>query len=117
MDIGERIVHLREKKHWSQRELANRSGLNSSVMNRIEKGKRPLTDHELRIFADLFNVSTDFLLGISSDTSKENNHVGQNQEENLFFFDIDGLSDEDIEEIKRHIEFLKFKAKQEGQDK
>jgi transcriptional regulator with XRE-family HTH domain len=43
-DIGNRIIHLRESKSWSQRELANRIGLNVSVMNRIELGERPIKD-------------------------------------------------------------------------
>ncbi|KMY49199.1 helix-turn-helix domain-containing protein [Peribacillus loiseleuriae] len=62
MDTGEIIVELREKRNWSQRELARRANLNSSVMNRIETGDRPIKAIELKIFADLFGVTTDFLL-------------------------------------------------------
>lgn len=72
MDIGERIVKLRQKKNWNQRELAGRAGLNYSVMNRIETGKRPLTDQEIKIFADLFGVSTDYLLGLTDDPTHNN---------------------------------------------
>lgn len=63
MSIGERIIKLREKKNWSQRELAKRSGLNPSVMNRIETGERPLRAEELKTIAQLLDVQADYLLG------------------------------------------------------
>jgi len=62
LSIGDRIVNLREKKGWAQRELARRVDLNYSVMNRIEKGTRPLTDVEIIKIADALGVSTDYLL-------------------------------------------------------
>jgi transcriptional regulator with XRE-family HTH domain len=62
-NIGEKIKDLRNEKDWSLRELENRTGINYSVLSRIESGKRPLTDQEVIIFADLFDVSSDFLLG------------------------------------------------------
>jgi hypothetical protein len=34
-------------------------------MNRIVTGKRPLTHQEIKIFANLFDVSTDYLLGLT----------------------------------------------------
>ncbi|ECW8282046.1 helix-turn-helix transcriptional regulator, partial [Listeria monocytogenes] len=40
MKVNEMIVNLREKRNISQRELANRIGINKSVMNRIESGER-----------------------------------------------------------------------------
>jgi len=67
MEIGKRIAWFRDKKGWSQKELAIRAGLNQSVMNRIETGERPLKAEELKIIADLFDVQSDFLLGRSSD--------------------------------------------------
>ncbi|MGG3665202.1 helix-turn-helix domain-containing protein [Bacillus gobiensis] len=62
MTIGERIIKLREGKGWSQRELARRVNLNFAVMNRIEKGTRPLQDDEIIKIADVLEVSTDYLL-------------------------------------------------------
>lgn len=50
MDIGKRIIELREKKNWSQKEIAIRASLNPSVMNRIETSDRPLRAVELKKF-------------------------------------------------------------------
>ena len=63
MNIGEKIISLREKRGWTQKELANRVNINISVMNRIESNDRPLKDSELLTFANIFEVSADYLLG------------------------------------------------------
>ncbi|MEK4924146.1 helix-turn-helix transcriptional regulator [Cytobacillus sp. FSL R5-0569] len=62
MNIGERIVLLREKKGWKQKDLADKVNINVSVMNRIEKGTRPLTDVEIINISNALEVSTDHLL-------------------------------------------------------
>lgn len=63
MDIGKRIISLREKKGWTQKELANRIKINVSVMNRIESNDRPVKDNELVALANALDCTTDFLLG------------------------------------------------------
>ncbi|MEG7619472.1 helix-turn-helix transcriptional regulator [Enterococcus faecalis] len=63
MDIGKKIISLREKRGWTQRELANRVNINVSVMNRIESNERPVKDSELLNLANVLEVSTDYLLG------------------------------------------------------
>lgn len=70
MEIGNKIVYLREKRGWSQRELARRVNLNASVMNRIESGDRPIKDHELAKISNVLEVSSDYLLGIKNDDEK-----------------------------------------------
>lgn len=67
--IGQKIKQLREKKKWSQRDLAEISKMSASVLNRIELGKRPVNDQEIKTFADIFDVTTDFLLGRPTDNS------------------------------------------------
>ncbi|NJP37890.1 helix-turn-helix domain-containing protein [Alkalicoccus luteus] len=62
MSLGDRIVRLRERKSWSQRELASRANINVSVLNRIEKGERPARADEILTISRLLDVSTDYLL-------------------------------------------------------
>ena len=69
MNIGKKIVSLREKRGWTQRELAARINLNASVMNRIESNDRPVKDSELLSLANIFEVSTDYLLGRTDTTA------------------------------------------------
>ncbi|MEK8213567.1 helix-turn-helix domain-containing protein [Paenibacillus sp. FSL L8-0463] len=60
---GDRIKKLREARGISQIELADRIGINNSVLSRIGSGKRPVEDTEINAFADFFEVSGDNILG------------------------------------------------------
>lgn len=112
MDVGNRIRKLREKHNWSQKELADRAQINKSVMNRIELGNRPVEDHELKRFADIFDVSTDYLLGRVDDPD-----FYLNKEEFLTVLnekglDYSGLTKEEIESFNKLIrEYMKTKEK------
>lgn len=59
----ERIINLRESNNWSQKDLAEKMGLNKVTMNKIEHGNRSISNDELLKLAHIFNVSTDYLLG------------------------------------------------------
>ena len=62
-NAGKRIAQLREEKGLSQLEFAHRVNINNSVMNRIEKGIRPIRDDELVAISKCLGVSLDYLLG------------------------------------------------------
>lgn len=63
MSVSANIVKLRERQGLNQKELAESLNMNRSVLNRIENGTRPVRDDELKIIADYFDVSADYLLG------------------------------------------------------
>lgn len=67
--IGKRIKNLRESRNWSQLFLAKKAGISNSVLSRIESEKRAIDNHLLIIFADIFGVSADYLLGRTDDPS------------------------------------------------
>lgn len=119
-DIGKRIINLREAKNWSQRELARRVDLNFSVMNRIESGERPVKDHELVDLSDALGVSTDYLLGKTSDSKS----TSYNQREailhkiakefpdiDLMFEDLQGMNAEQLKEVYN---FIKYTLNKKG---
>jgi HTH-type transcriptional regulator, competence development regulator len=128
--VGDRIRELREERDWSQREFAKRVGINYSVINRIELGKRNVEDHELAKIADVFGVTTDYLLGRTDnpnppeDDDKElgtlakiNQLIKEYGIEQMGFFDIEkwkSLSEEEIEEIIKHFEWVVHKAKEKN---
>lgn len=117
--IGNRIINLREKKNWSQKELARQIGISPSVMNRIELEDRPIKDYELKIIASVLDTTTDYLLGriLNEDQAtydapdsikKVINLLGIHE---LSADDVEELRKEDIDEIKKHIDYILFKAK------
>lgn len=64
---GKKIAQCREKLNISQRELAERMQLvgmdvNKNAIQRIECGKRFVTDIEVVAFARVFNMSVEALL-------------------------------------------------------
>lgn len=66
--IHEKLKKLRQTSNLSQRDLARLLQLNGididrNVITRIETNKRYVTDLELKAFAEIFNVSYDYLLG------------------------------------------------------
>jgi len=128
--VGDRIRELREERDWSQREFAKRVGINYSVVNRIELGKRNVEDHELAKIADVFGVTTDYLLGRTDnpnppdDDDKELGTLAKISQfikeygiEQMGLFDIEKwktLSEEEIKEIIKHFEWVVHKAKEKN---
>lgn len=68
-DLAKRIIDLRESKNWTQTQLAKKMDLSKSIMSKIESGHRKITTDELKSLAEIFGVSTDYLLGIASSTT------------------------------------------------
>lgn len=101
--IGQNIKSLREKKGYSQIDLSLKLGVDNTVLSKIENGKRNIEEELLCKIADILEVSTDAIL-LRSEPNLKNS--------NLFFFDKDDLTEQDIEDIKKHIEFVKWQAKQ-----
>ncbi|AQS57025.1 helix-turn-helix domain-containing protein [Novibacillus thermophilus] len=115
--VGNRIKLRRNIKGWSQRELARRVGLNYSVMNRIESGKRPVGDTELRKIAEVLDVSTDYLLGRTDDpipdkAEKTFEEWINDPETVIFFKDYLKAPEERKEELRRFWEFMKEQENQ-----
>lgn len=67
---GTNVAQLRKELNISQRELADRMQLagidiDKNAIQRIECGKRFVTDIEILAFAKVFNISLDKLLKIN----------------------------------------------------
>jgi len=122
---GERIRRLREEKDWNQIELAKKANINNSVLSRIEANKRPIEDDLLVKFAEIFNVTTDYLLGrtdyrneISPEKKIENaifddpelsefwNELKERDDLKLLFKQVKPLPDEAIKRIIRYIKMV-----------
>jgi len=64
----ERIKQLRKSRDFSQTELAERLGYkNYTTVTKWEAGTNLPRGNELRKMAELFNVSTDYILGLSDE--------------------------------------------------
>lgn len=83
IDLGSILRALRLKENMTQAQLAQKLGLTRSVISAYETGLR-LPSYDILIhIAKLYNVSTDYLLGLEKKQG----------------IDVSGLSQEEIEVI------------------
>ena len=93
--VADRVKALRELKGYTQAELARKLGVTRSSVNAWELGiSVPSTQYIVEL-ANIFGVSTDYLLSVESATAIQ----------------AEGLTDEDILLVYGLIEHLKRKNK------
>lgn len=63
--FGIRLKELRKEKNLTQKELASHLGYNQSMISFWEKGINEPSETAIRKTALFFNVSADYLLGLS----------------------------------------------------
>lgn len=61
--VRKNISELRQAHEWSQTELARRVKMKASYISKIESGDRKVSSEELDRFANVFGVSSDYILG------------------------------------------------------
>lgn len=99
MNFGEIIKKLRIEKDWTQEYVAKKLNISVGALSRYETGMyEPKSLDLVKDFAELFSVSTDFLLGKTDIRNIE-------QEFNFAYHkETEGLSED---EIKEALEFYK----------
>jgi transcriptional regulator with XRE-family HTH domain len=78
LNIGDRIRRLREEKGMLQEDLADTLGISRQLVSSYENGHRIPPIKKLNKLAELFGVSTDYLIGrtnVPSDAVKELQHL------------------------------------------
>ncbi len=114
-DVGERIRKQRERLKLTQLELASQIGMNNSVLSRIEAGKRSVEDEELVLFANFFNVKSDYLLGLTDDASAQTS-IQPPADNDIYIAWLGGppkeLDEEEAAHLERELEmFRAFREK------
>lgn len=107
-----RLKELRKERKLSLRELGELTTISYSSISDMENGNRPFTQGNLEILCNFFNVSSDYLLGLSD----QRNSTSTTYHEHLDGIDIEllndikNLSDKDKEDLKTIIKYLKVKG-------
>lgn len=63
----QRLRDLREDKDLKQVQVAEILGIQQTVYSRYERGYQTIPVEHLLVLADLYNVSTDYILGRTND--------------------------------------------------
>lgn len=61
--LPDRLKQLRSQHGFTQRQLANRIGVSPSIISGYETGERTPSTEALLALSDVYNCSTDYLLG------------------------------------------------------
>ena len=101
-----RLKFLRIEKGETLEKLADFLNVTIQTISNYENEKRDMTPDTIIKLADYFNVSTDFLLGKSDIRNPEEIKFANNNG-----IDTEGLSKEEIKEIQKQVEFMRWKKK------
>ena len=93
--ISERIKTIREHEGMTQSMLAKKIGITRSSVNAWEMGISGPSTQYLMELADIFKVSTDYLLGVESTAT----------------IPLDGLDEDDVQMVHNFVEYLRKKSK------
>lgn len=76
--IGQRLAELQEQHGLTREELAERVGVSTSTLSRLESGQiQKFSDEMLTALAREFDVSADFLLGLTNIPDRMNYDIGE----------------------------------------
>ena len=119
MDLGSKIKELRIEKGMSQKQLARILHVSNGTLSSYEKNRYEPPLHLLCEIADLFEVTTDYLLGrtrfhhslhILNDKINDNHTVGQLMDK------IISLDVQNQEEVLNYTEYRLYRSNQVKMD-
>lgn len=91
MNIGEKIKYLREKSNLSQRQLSILLNVEPATISRYELNIRVPNIKTVKQLANIFNVTTDYLLGIENNVEEVHsikNFIERYKENNELYFNL-----------------------------
>ena len=66
-----RIKELREMFNMNQDELGKKLNVQAAAISKYENGRVPLTDDTIKSLCEIFQVSSDYILGLSNDKERK----------------------------------------------
>ena len=116
----ERLRELRTQSNYSQQDLADKMGVTKQTISQYERGVRKPDMDTLTALCDIFNVSSDYLMGksdvtvrlLNSDDLRRLNMSYQEHSNIAAHFDGDDFTADEWEEIERFKMFVKSKRDQ-----
>lgn len=98
--LPEKLKQLRTEKKWTHERVAKMVGISRPRYSGYELGSRSPSLEMVLKFAEIHNVTVDYLLG----------RTEHRPDPVLRFYSVEGLSIEHIREIEDYIEYVRYKA-------
>ena len=107
-----RLRELRKEKHMSLRDLSEKVLIDYSALCKVENGKRNLTDIDIKVLTEFFNVSSDYLLGLSDirNASQSSQTLNVDSVDVEILNTIKELNEKDKDDLLKIIKFMKIKG-------
>jgi transcriptional regulator with XRE-family HTH domain len=96
-----RLKELRHEKKWTQRQLGTLLHVRRTTISNYETGRASLADLTIIKAAQLFNVTSDYLLGITF--SRTCTDLGLNIDEKKILFYFNRLNEENRDSVKGYM--------------
>lgn len=103
--IGSRLKRLRNNLGITQTELGNALGISKSLVSKYEIGRHEAPDDIKIKLAKYFNVSVDYFIGVIHEP------ISYKSRSKIKTVIIPNDFTDDIKEIEKFIEFLKYKKR------
>lgn len=97
VELGKKLRELRVERKLTQKQVAQRLGVTASIISAYENDIRQPSFDSLVKLSRLYNVSTDYLLGVSSRRTADNQHL----------ISLDGLTPAKISLVTQLVSALK----------
>lgn len=97
------------------KELGEKINVAESTISGYESESRKPDIDLLKRLASVLDTNSSYLLGETDDPTPLDDK--QKREENIFYFDLDGLDEEGIEEVQKAIDYQRWRAELKKQDK
>lgn len=108
-----RLRELRLEREISQKQLAKMLQIQNSAVSKYENGRVALSDETICKLTKIFDVSADYLLGLS-DIRKEpaNKRQTLSPAQKDLMKSVEDLSADETKRVREYAEFLKTQRKQ-----
>ena len=109
-NVGERLKRLRKSHDLTQEQLAKKLDLEAPAVSKYETNRVPIPQEHIIKLSKIFDVSTDYLLGISDSPTQK-----QEKKEFTFATHLDeDLSEEAKQDVLDYLEFVRQREKKKN---
>ena len=107
--LENRLKSLRKENGYTQEDVAKKLGLTKSAYGYYEQGKTVPDAHTLSKLANIFDVSTDYILGLTDEEKPKKEIKNATTIAAHRLGDVEQLPDDAIDEINNYIDLMRLK--------
>ena len=96
-----RLKELRYEMKWTQKHLGSLLNVSETTISKFETGRSSLTDTIIIKAAKLFDVTSDYLLGLSFSRTNTDSRLNADDKKILFYFNR--LNNDNKDSAKGHL--------------